>query len=204
MDLCRPYPTQGPHGERYFFNILDDKSNFGSTFGLKLKSNTIPHYRSTEAFLECSNGIHILAIRCGGKLEFTAGKMGEHLLSKGIVVQRTVAYAHAQNGKSEHYIRTLEEGGQALLADSGLPMSFWLDAVLTRQYLCNCLPFLIMLPLLSCLPTVRNLIYPIFVFGDVIAMWPSLLNSVPKQVSNGSMRFLLDMKNIALDGVSMT
>jgi hypothetical protein len=73
-------------------------------------------------------------------LEFTAGKMGDHLVSKGIVIQRTVPYAHEQNGKSERYIRTLEEGGQALLAGSGLPMTFWLDAVLTRQYLCNRLP----------------------------------------------------------------
>lgn len=42
--------------------------------------------------------------------------------------------------KSERYIWTIEEGGQALLADSGLPMSFWLDAVLTQQYLVNRLP----------------------------------------------------------------
>jgi hypothetical protein len=55
-------------------------------------------------------------------------------------VQKTVPYAHQQNGKSERYIRTLEEGSQALLADSGLPMYFWLDSVLTRQYLINQLP----------------------------------------------------------------
>ena len=79
-------------------------------------------------------------VRCGGELELTAGQMGVHLGSKGIVLQRTVAYSHQQNGKSEWYIRTIEEGGQALLADSGLPMSFWLDAVLTRQYLVNRLP----------------------------------------------------------------
>ena len=66
--------------------------------------------------------------------------MGDHLASKGIVVQCTVPYAHQQNGKSEHYIRTNEEGGQALLTDAGLPMSFWLDAVLTQQYLVNRLP----------------------------------------------------------------
>jgi hypothetical protein len=66
--------------------------------------------------------------------------MGDHFVSKGIVVQRTVPYAHQQNGKSERYIRTIEEGGQALLADAGLPMTFWLDAVLTRQYLVNRLP----------------------------------------------------------------
>ena len=63
--------------------------------------------------------------------------MGTHFASKGIVVQKTVPHAHQQNGKSKHYIRTVEEGGQALLADSSLPMSFWLDAVLTRQYLIN-------------------------------------------------------------------
>jgi hypothetical protein len=79
-------------------------------------------------------------VRCGGELELTAGQMGAHFSSKGIVLQRTVAYAHQQNGKSERYIRTIEEGGQVLLADSGLSMSFWLDAVLTWQYLINHLP----------------------------------------------------------------
>lgn len=140
MDICGPYPVQAPRGEKYFFNILDDKSNWGFTFGLKLKSDAFSCYLSMEAFLECSYGIVVLTIRCSGEVELTAGRMGEHLASKGIVVQRTVAYAHQQNGKSECYIRTIEEGGQALLADSGLPMSFWLDAVLTRQYLINRLP----------------------------------------------------------------
>ena len=140
MDLCGPFPLQAPHGEKYFFNILDDKSNWGFTFGLRLKSDAFSKYLATEAFLARSKDVTIKTIRCGGELELTAGKMGDHLVSKGIVVQRTVPYAHQQNGKSERYIRTIEEGGQALLADSVLLMSFWLDAVLTRQYLVNCLP----------------------------------------------------------------
>jgi hypothetical protein len=140
LDLCGPYPVQGPRGEKYFFNVLDDKSNWGFTFGLRLKSDAFAHYLKTEAFLARSNAALVLTVRCGGELELTAGQMGDHFASKGIVLQRTVAYAHQQNGKSERYIRTIEEGGQALLADSGLPMSFWLDAVLTRQYLVNRLP----------------------------------------------------------------
>ena len=140
MDLCGPFPVQAPRGEKYFFNILDDKSNWGFTFGLRLKSDAFSHYLSTEAFLEHSKGVLVRSIRCGGELELTASKMGTHFTSKGIVVQRTVPYAHQQNGKSERYIRTIEEGGQALLADAGLPMSFWLDAMLTRQYLVNRLP----------------------------------------------------------------
>ena len=140
MDLCGPFPVQAPHGEKYFFNILDDKSNWGFTYGLRLKNDAFSHYLKTEAFLQRSSAAVVLTVRCGGELELTAGKMGAHLTSKGITLQRTVPYAHQQNGKSERYIRTLEEGGQALLADSGLPMSFWLDAVLTRQYLINRLP----------------------------------------------------------------
>ena len=140
MDLCGPFPVQGPRGEKYFFNILDDKSNWGFTFGLRLKSDAFPHFLKAEAFLARYNAALLLTVRCGGELELTAGRMGDYLSSKGIVLQRTVPYAHQQNGKSERYIRTIEEGGQALLADSGLPMSFWLDAVLTRQYLINRLP----------------------------------------------------------------
>ena len=140
MDLCGPFPVQAPHGEKYFFNILDDKSNWGFTFGLRHKSDAFVHYRATEAFLERSNSVIVKTVHCGGELELTAGQMGDHFTAKGIVVQRTVPYAHQQNGKSERYIRTIEEGAQALLADAGLPMSFWLDAVLTRQYLVNRLP----------------------------------------------------------------
>lgn len=62
MDLCGPYPTQGPRGEKYFYSILDDKSNFGFTYGLKLKSDAFSHYQTTKAFLERSNGVWVLTI----------------------------------------------------------------------------------------------------------------------------------------------
>ena len=69
-----------------FFNILDDKSNFGFTFGLRQKSDAFAHYLATEAFLERTGNIRVLTIWCGGELEFTAGKMGDHLVAKGIVI----------------------------------------------------------------------------------------------------------------------
>ena len=115
MDICGPFPVQAPRGKKYFFSILNDRSNWGFTFGLKLKSDAFTRYLTMEAFLERSNSVVVLSVRCGGELELTAGRMGDHLASKGIVVQCTVSYAHQQNGKSERYIRTLEEGGQSLL-----------------------------------------------------------------------------------------
>lgn len=66
--------------------------------------------------------------------------MAAHFAKQGIVVQQTAPYTHQQAGKVEHYVRMIEEGGQTLLADSGLLMSFWGWAVLTSQYLRNRLP----------------------------------------------------------------
>ena len=87
MDLCSPYSVQGPRGEKYFFNILDDKSNWGFTFGLRLKSDAFAHYLKMEAFLARSNAALVLTVRCGSELELTAGRMGEHLTSTAHLVK---------------------------------------------------------------------------------------------------------------------
>ena len=140
MDLCGPYPTQTPDGKRYFYTILDDFSNWGFTYLLCLKSDVFTHFSNTEAFLLRSYGTHVITVRTDGALELCKGELGDHFVNQGIVVQQTAPYAHQQAGKIERYVRTIEEGGQTLLADSGLPMSFWGWAVLTSQYLRNRLP----------------------------------------------------------------
>ena len=88
-----------------------------------------PFYQTTEAYLECISGLRVRAVRMDGALELTSGEMGAHLKSRGIAIQ-----------KGECYIRTLEDGGQTLLADAGLPGSFCGDAVLTMQYVRNRAP----------------------------------------------------------------
>ena len=55
-------------------------------------------------------------------------------------MQVTALYAHAQAGKAKRYVCTIEDDIQTLLADAKLPLSFWGDAALTTQYLCNRLP----------------------------------------------------------------
>jgi len=140
LDICGPYPIETPVGNCYFFPILDDRSNFGFTALLRARSDAFHFYQTTEAYLEHISGLHVRAVRMDGALELTSGDMGAHLKSRGIAVQKTAPYAHSQNGKTERYIRTLEDGGQTLLADAGLPGSFWGDAVLTMQYVRNRAP----------------------------------------------------------------
>lgn len=90
--------------------------------------------------MERATGRRIKVIHMDDARELSTGEMGTYLRSKGIEVQVTAPYVHSQNGKAERYIRTLEDGTQVLLADSGLPASFWGDAVLTVQYIRNCVP----------------------------------------------------------------
>ena len=140
MDICGPYPVGTPSGMKYFYVILDDCANFGFTTLLRLRSGAFAFYASTEAYVERATGRPVRAVRLDGALELSAGAMGRHFQSKGISVQTTAPYAHSQNGKAERYVRTLEDGGQTLIADSGLPASFWGDAVLTVQYIRNRVP----------------------------------------------------------------
>jgi hypothetical protein len=140
MDICGPYPVQTPDGKHYFFIILDDHSNWGFTTLLLLKSDVFTSFSNTEAFLLWSHGTLIITVHIDGALELCSGAFGAHFAKQGIVVQQTAPYAHQQAGKAERYVWTIEEGGQTLLADSGLPMSFWGWAVLTSQYLRNRLP----------------------------------------------------------------
>ena len=140
MGSCGPFPTMTPHKKSLIWAILDDKSNFGHVELLAAKNDVYSAYLKVESLWEAKSRNRIVAVRMDGAKEFSLGKLGNHLTSRGIVMQVTAPYAHSQNGKAERFVRTLEDGFQTLLADSGLPMSFWGDATLTMDYLRNRMP----------------------------------------------------------------
>jgi len=129
-----------PNGKKYFNTVLDDCSNFDFTTLVAHKSEAVNSYLETEAHIERISDQRVLSVRVDNAPEFVARRLGSHFKEHGIMVQAVAPYAHPQNGKIERYLRTLEDGLQTLLADSGLPTSFWGDAVLTVQYLRNRLP----------------------------------------------------------------
>ena len=140
INMCGPFPTLTPKKEAYFMIFLDDVSNYGVSMLLSNKNDAFPAWKRVKAPWELASGNKIKSVRLDGAKEFTQGAFSKHLLSQGIAMQVTAPYAHTQAGKAEHYVCTIEDGIQTLLADAKLPPSFWGDAALTTQYLRNCLP----------------------------------------------------------------
>ena len=58
----------------------------------------------------------------------------------GIVRQHTVRNRPQQNGVAERANRTMAEGITAMLTESGLPLSFWGEALASYVHVWNCLP----------------------------------------------------------------
>jgi hypothetical protein len=135
MDTCGPFPVQTPQGHKFFWTVLDDASNIGSTSLISKKNHAVKAFKQITNIWETKSGNKVIAVRTDGASEFIKGPLLDHFIERGITLQQTVPYAHSQNGKAERYIRTLEDTAQTLLADSGLPSSFWGDVVLTAQYL---------------------------------------------------------------------
>ncbi|GKE95483.1 putative ribonuclease H-like domain-containing protein, partial [Tanacetum coccineum] len=76
-------------------------------------------------------------IRCDHGTEFKNHAMNEFCAKKRIKREFSVARTPQQNGVAERITRTLIEAARTMLADSLLPISFWVEAVNTACYVLN-------------------------------------------------------------------
>jgi hypothetical protein len=101
IDTCGPFPTLTPRKEAHFTAFLDDASNFGSIALLVARYQAYLAWRKVEASWMLKSGNPVRAVRIDGAKEFVEGPMSKDMAIKGIDVQITAPYAHAQNGKIE-------------------------------------------------------------------------------------------------------
>src|SRR5271168_2590973 len=187
IDICGPFPTLTPRKESYFIIFLDDASNYGATVLLSHKSGAFQAWQKIEASWELTSGNRIKTVQLDGAKEFVQGPFSDHLLRRGIAMQVTAPYAHAQAGKAKRYVRTIEDGIQTLLADAKLHLPFgeMLPSPLsTSEIAYTPLPFHRTLPHLKpC--TALNPICRTFRYGGASVFLPYLPNFVPKVVPVG-------------------
>lgn len=139
-DVCGPMRTISNGGARYFITFVDDYSRWCQVYFLKEKSQVIDKFLEFKNFVENQKGYKIKAIQSDNGKEFCNRRMSDVLKREGIQHRLTVPYTPQQNGIAERKNRTLVEMARCMLIQSGLPKTFWAEAITTANYIRNRCP----------------------------------------------------------------
>ncbi|KAL2248429.1 UNVERIFIED_CONTAM: Retrovirus-related Pol polyprotein from transposon TNT 1-94 [Sesamum indicum] len=131
-------PTHG--GNRYFLSIIDNFSRKVFVFLMKHKSEVFEKFEKWRVFVENQTGKRLKSLRTDNGLEFCNQNFSEMYDKHGIRRHKTNPYTPQQNGIAERMNRTLLDKVRCLLVSSGLPKTFWGEAILTAAHLINMSP----------------------------------------------------------------
>ena len=127
-------------GSKYIVTFTDDYSRFASVYFLEKKSEVFTVFKEYKQQVEVFHGRKIKAFQTDGGGEYISNEFKQFLKDYGIVHRITVRDSPEQNGVSERLNRTLGNMVRCLLIQSGLPKSFWAEAMATACYLRNLCP----------------------------------------------------------------
>nr|XP_016442284.1 PREDICTED: uncharacterized protein LOC107767711 [Nicotiana tabacum] len=141
IDTWGPYNSPTYNGSKYFLTIVDDFSRATWTHLMGAKSNAFDLLKAFIAMTEIHFQLKVQTVRSNNALELGSSTVGSAYFSeKGIIHQTLCPHTPQQNGVVERKHRHLLETARALLFQSGLPIRFWGDCILTATYLINRFP----------------------------------------------------------------
>lgn len=139
-DLCGPMKVESLGGSKYFATFIDDKSRWCEIYFLRRKNELFDKFLEFKAKVEKQTGKFIKTVRSDNGGEYRSNELEDYLKKEGIRHQFTVDYTPQQNGIAERKNRTLVEMATCMLIQSGLPRTFWAEAILTAVYIRNRCP----------------------------------------------------------------
>ncbi|KAJ0470227.1 putative RNA-directed DNA polymerase [Helianthus annuus] len=145
LDVWGPYKVSSRDGFKYFLTIVDDYSRAVWCYLLKTKMDVFENIEIFYELVLTQFKKKIKIIRSDNGTEFVNNKMDIFCKTKGILHQTSCAYTPQQNGVVERKHRHLLNLARSLLFQSGVPLSFWSDCILTAVYLINRLPSSVLL-----------------------------------------------------------
>ncbi|KAL9996132.1 putative RNA-directed DNA polymerase [Helianthus debilis subsp. tardiflorus] len=140
LDVWGPYKVRSKEGFRYFLTIVDDYSRAVWVSLMKSKQEVYENVFEFVNIIKTQFKKDVKCLRSDNGTEFVNNQMNSFCKGKGIVHQTSCTYTPQQNGVVERKHRHLLNVARALLFQSGLPVSFWSDCILTAAYLINRTP----------------------------------------------------------------
>ena len=122
--------------------IMDGFSSYRTVMFLKTKSAVIilKIFKGFHAEVEHQTGKRLKQVQLDMGREWYNSAWENYQTEQDLDFEFTTPYTHQQNGIVEHSIRTILDSTRTALAESGLPVKYWADAVQTIVYTQNLLP----------------------------------------------------------------
>ncbi|XP_020704869.2 uncharacterized protein LOC110115833 [Dendrobium catenatum] len=139
-DVWGPAPLSSLNGYNYYVVFVDDFTRFSWVYPMFTKNETINKLQILINLIQTQFNSKIKNLRSDGGGEYTSREFTKLLNHHGIHHQLTCPYTPEQNGIAERKHRHLIETTRTLLHASNLSLKFWLEALLTANYLINRLP----------------------------------------------------------------
>ncbi len=136
-DVIYVLSPESIRGEKYVLTFVDDYSRFSVIYLLKHKSDVFEKFLDFKALVERQLNAQIKCLRSDHGGEYMSTEFENYLRQNGIARQLSLPDASQQNGVAERHNRTLADITRCLLADSGLPLKYWVEAIRCAAYLYN-------------------------------------------------------------------
>nr|GEX21806.1 retrovirus-related Pol polyprotein from transposon TNT 1-94 [Tanacetum cinerariifolium] len=131
MDLFGPTFVKSLNKKSYCLVVIDDYSRFTWVFFLATKDETSPILKTFITGIENQLSLKVKIIRSNNGTEFKNNDLNQFCGMKGIKREFSVPRTLQQNGIAERKNKTLIEAARTVLANSLLPIPFWVEAVNT-------------------------------------------------------------------------
>ncbi|CAH9085646.1 unnamed protein product [Cuscuta epithymum] len=139
-DIWGGYRSDSLSGARYFLSIVDDFTRGVWVYLMKNKSEV------SQFLIKFCNMVYtqfeqrVKRIRADNGVEFQTNILSDYYGRNGILLETSCTDTPQQNGVVERKHRHILEVARALRFQSGLPINFWGECILTAVYIINRLP----------------------------------------------------------------
>ena len=128
-DVHGPVKISTHQGFHYWITFIDDHSHFKAVYLLKRKSEAFAAFKQFKAWAENVTGERLGCLHDDKGGEYMSREFEAFCIDHGIQRQHSVRNRPQQNGVAERANRTMEEGIISMLYESGMPPSFWGEAL---------------------------------------------------------------------------
>jgi hypothetical protein len=135
-DIRGPFKTESTRRSRFYLNIVDDFSGFTTVVPMRDKNDAQSAVLDYIAYTE-KQGHQVVTFQSDNDGSIVNDHVKAMMAKKGITFDPSPPYRKEMNGSPERDHRTLNEGVKTLLHEAGMPLHFWEQALLTKNYVKN-------------------------------------------------------------------